>query len=282
MAAQKNKDIRLQVPGGETTVLLHTCCAPCSSAIIEAMLKDGITPVIYYCNPNIYPLEEYEIRKNECTRYAQALGLEIVDADYDHERWLEEVKGLENEPERGGRCLKCFKIRLLRTAQYAAQRGIKVITTTLASSRWKSLDQINEAGRWACQQVVPPDGREGRISAAPLTSVRCSENIEAVTVPDPNVSEWSVCPTGAVGDSRLGVDMVPPDGRVIWWNHNWRKNGLQERRLQIIKEYDFYNQLYCGCEFSMHRNQSTGLPSSSDLTSTTQFSLTSDGISSLL
>lgn len=228
MAAQKNKDIRLQVPGGETTVLLHTCCAPCSSAIIEAMLKDGITPVIYYCNPNIYPLEEYEIRKNECTRYAQALGLEIVDADYDHERWLEEVKGLENEPERGGRCLKCFKIRLLRTAQYAAQRGIKVITTTLASSRWKSLDQINEAGRWACQQIVLPDGK------------------------------------------------------VIWWNHNWRKNGLQERRLQIIKEYDFYNQLYCGCEFSMHRNQSTGLPSSSDLTSTTQFSLTSEGMSSLL
>lgn len=268
---KKNNDFHLQVPGGETTVLLHTCCAPCSSAIIEAMLKDGITPVIYYCNPNIYPLEEYEIRKNECTRYAQALGLEIVDADYDHERWLEEVKGLENEPERGGRCLKCFKIRLLRTAQYAAQRGIKVITTTLASSRWKSLDQINEAGRWACQQVVPPDGREGRISAAPLTSARCSENIEAVTVPDPNLSEWSVCPTGAVGDSRLGVDMVPPDGRVIWWNHNWRKNGLQERRLQIIKEYDFYNQLYCGCEFSMRKNQST-----------TQFSLTSDGISSLL
>ena len=253
MGVKKNKDIRLQVPGGETTVLLHTCCAPCSSAIIEAMMKDGITPVIYYCNPNIYPLEEYEIRKNECTRYARSLGLEIVDADYDHENWLDAVKGLEGEPERGGRCLRCFKIRLLRTAQYAAQRGIRVITTTLASSRWKSLDQINEAGRWACQQIVPPDSKGRRISAAPLTSARCSENIEAVTVPDPNVSEWSVCPTGAVGDSRLGVDMVPPDGKVIWWDHNWRKNGLQERRLQIIKEYDFYNQLYCGCEFSMRK-----------------------------
>lgn len=199
MGVKKNKDFRLQVPGGETTVLLHTCCAPCSSAIIEAMMKDGITPVIYYCNPNIYPLEEYEIRKNECTRYARSLGLEIVDADYDHENWLDAVKGLEGEPERGGRCLRCFKIRLLRTAQYAAQRGIKVITTTLASSRWKSLDQINEAGCWACQQIVPPDGK------------------------------------------------------VIWWDHNWRKNGLQERRLQIIKEYDFYNQLYCGCEFSMRK-----------------------------
>ena len=197
---------------GETTVLLHTCCAPCSSAIIEALLQSGITPIIYYCNPNIYPQEEYEIRKNECTRYAQAKGLEIVDADYDHENWLSEMKGLENEPERGGRCLKCFKLRLLRTAQYARERGIKVITTTLASSRWKSLDQINEAGQWA------------------------------------------------VDGSRLGVEIVPPDDRqVIWWDHNWRKGGLQERRLQIIKEYDFYNQRYCGCEFSMRKEDLTSM-----------------------
>ena len=169
-------------------------------------MNSGITPVIYYCNPNIYPREEYEIRKNECTRYAQALGLEIVDADYDHENWLREVAGMENEPERGGRCLKCFKLRLLRTAQFAAQRGIKVISTTLASSRWKSLDQINEAGRWACEEV-----------------------------------------------SRQ-YNMTPPDEIVIWWDQNWRKNGLQERRLQILKEYDFYNQLYCGCEFSMRKD----------------------------
>ena len=197
--------LEIQAPMGEKTVLLHTCCAPCSSAIIEAMISNGITPVIYYCNPNIYPLEEYEIRKNECTRYARSLGLEIIDADYDHESWLEAIRGMENEPERGGRCLKCFKLRLLRTAEYAMQRGIKVITTTLASSRWKSLDQINEAGFWACSQI------NGRSSTAPLAS-------------------------------------------VVWWDQNWRKGGLQERRLQIIKEYDFYNQLYCGCEFSMRKD----------------------------
>ena len=218
------KKMEIQAPMGEKTVLLHTCCAPCSSAIIEALMQNGITPVIYYCNPNIYPQEEYEIRKNECTRYAQSLGLEIVDADYDHENWLDAVKGMENEPERGGRCLKCFKLRLLRTAQYASERGIKVITTTLASSRWKSLDQINEAGRWACRQL---------------------------TASDPNVSEWSVCPPGAVDESRLGVEMIPSG--IIWWDQNWRKGGLQERRLQIIKEYDFYNQLYCGCEFSIRK-----------------------------
>ena len=212
----KRKHNIIQAPMGETTVLLHTCCAPCSSAIIEALLQNGITPVIYYCNPNIYPYEEYEIRKNECTRYAESLGLEIVDADYDHEGWLAEMKGLESEPERGGRCLKCFKLRLLKTAQYARERGIKAITTTLASSRWKSLDQINEAGRWACNQ--------------------------------------------------LGENETP-----VWWDQNWRKNGLQERRNQIIKEYDFYNQRYCGCEFSMP----------SDLASM-QSSLTSEGTDSLV
>ena len=190
----------IQAPTGETTVLLHTCCAPCSSAIIEAMMQNGITPVIYYCNPNIYPLEEYEIRKNECTRYARSLGLEIIDADYDHDNWLDAVRGLEDEPERGGRCLKCFKLRLLRTAEYARSHGIRVITTTLASSRWKSLDQINEAGQWACSLVSAPENE------------------------------------------------------VIWWGHNWKKGGLQERRLQIIKEYEFYNQQYCGCEFSMRKD----------------------------
>ena len=241
------KKMEIQAPMGEKTVLLHTCCAPCSSAIIEALMQNGITPVIYYCNPNIYPQEEYEIRKNECTRYAQSLGVEIVDADYDHENWLNAVKGMENEPERGGRCMKCFKLRLLRTAQYASERGIKVITTTLASSRWKSLDQINEAGRWACQQPI----LVRRSSAAPLASARCSENIEAATAPDPNVSEWSVCPHGAVDESRLGVEMIPSG--IIWWDQNWRKGGLQERRRQIIKEYDFYNQLYCGCEFSIRK-----------------------------
>ena len=212
----KRKHNIIQAPMGETTVLLHTCCAPCSSAIIEALLQNGITPVIYYCNPNIYPYEEYEIRKNECTRYAESLGLEIIDADYDHEAWLAEMKGLESEPERGGRCLKCFKLRLLKTAQYARERGIKAITTTLASSRWKSLDQINEAGLWACSQA---------------------------------------------GESETPV----------WWDQNWRKNGLQERRNQIIKEYDFYNQRYCGCEFSMP----------SDLASM-QSSLTSEGTDSLV
>ena len=69
------KKYQIEVPEGEKTVLLHTCCAPCSSAIIECLINNGIRPVIYYCNPNIFPYEEYLIRKNECTRYARSLGL---------------------------------------------------------------------------------------------------------------------------------------------------------------------------------------------------------------
>ena len=148
---QMKKKFEINVPVGATTVLLHTCCAPCSSAIIECLMKNGVTPVIYYSNPNIYPLEEYLIRKNECTRYADSLGLTIIDDDYCHDEWLAHVKGLENEPERGRRCRRCFEMRLRRTARYAHENGISVVTTTLASSRWKSLEQINAAGQWAVE-----------------------------------------------------------------------------------------------------------------------------------
>ena len=189
MAKQKYK---VEVPGGEEKVLLHTCCAPCSSAIVECLLQHGIRPTIFYCNPNIHPLEEYLKRKNECTRYAESLGLEIVDADYDHDDWLRCIKGLEEEPERGGRCLKCFRLRLRKTAEYAREHGFKVITTTLASSRWKSLEQIEAAGLDACADIP----------------------------------------------------------EVTFWEQNWRKGGLSERRVEIIKEMHFYNQTYCGCEFS--------------------------------
>jgi predicted adenine nucleotide alpha hydrolase (AANH) superfamily ATPase len=81
----KKSGLILEVPGGAKRVLLHTCCAPCSSAIIEIMLRQGITPTVFYSNSNIFPLEEYLHRKDECTRYAQSLGLEIVDDDYGQE-----------------------------------------------------------------------------------------------------------------------------------------------------------------------------------------------------
>lgn len=174
-------------------LLLHTCCAPCSAAIIEWLLANGIRPVLFYFNPNIYPREEYDIRKAECSRYAASLGIEIIDGDYDHAAWREEVHGLEGDPERGRRCLQCFRMRMLATARMAHERGFDRFATTLASSRWKSLQQIAEAGHWAASQF---------------------------------------------------------DG-VEFLEKNWRKGGLSERRRALLVENGFYNQQYCGCEFSM-------------------------------
>lgn len=188
---KKKNDI--EIPEGISQVLLHACCAPCSSAIVEWMLQHGIRPTIFYFNPNIFPYEEYEIRKNESKRHADSLGIPWIDGDYNHAQWLEQIQGLEHEPERGSRCLQCFRMRLTATALQAQALGITHFTTTLASSRWKSLEQITQAGL-AAQAAVPS---------------------------------------------------------TLFWAQNWRKGGLQDRRNQLLREYDFYNQLYCGCEFSM-------------------------------
>lgn len=106
-------------------------------------------PYCVYCNPNIYPQEEYEIRKQEAIRFVTSQNLDFIDADYDYDHWRNAMSGLENEPERGSRCLKCFTLRLTETARYASEHDFQVFTTTLASSRWKNLEQINEAGQRA-------------------------------------------------------------------------------------------------------------------------------------
>ena len=132
-------------------VLLHSCCAPCSSTILEWLLQHDYAPTIFYFNPNIFPQEEYLVRKNECQRYAAKLGVPFVDGDYDHALWREAVKGLENEPERGARCRVCFGVRMLATARTAKRLGIESFTTTLAGSRWKRLEQIREAAEEAAR-----------------------------------------------------------------------------------------------------------------------------------
>ena len=136
-------------------MLLHSCCAPCSAAILEWMGQNGYEPTILFYNPNIFPEEEYLRRKNEIVRYAHETGVAIVDLDggnaggpweQQHAQWLDCTVGLEGEPERGRRCLACFKHRLCVAATYAAEHGFPLFTTTLASSRWKDIRQINDSG----------------------------------------------------------------------------------------------------------------------------------------
>ena len=176
-------------------ILLHSCCAPCSAPILEWMLDNGCVPVLFFFNPNIFPDGEYLKRKDECLRYAEKLGVGFVDGDYDHARWLAEIAGLEDRPERGERCVCCFRIRMEATARLAAEQGFPVFTTTLTGSRWKSFDQIAAAGRQAASAV----------------------------------------------------------NGVRFWDKDWKKGGLTERRKILLRENDFYNQQYCGCEFSFRK-----------------------------
>lgn len=135
-----------EAPNGESKVLMHSCCAPCSGPLIEKMAESGIDLTIFFYNPNIHPKKEYEIRKKENIRYAEKLGLSFIDADYDVQNWFSRAKGMEHEPERGIRCTMCFDMRFERTALYAHENDFKIITSSLGISRWKNMNQINDCG----------------------------------------------------------------------------------------------------------------------------------------
>jgi predicted adenine nucleotide alpha hydrolase (AANH) superfamily ATPase len=139
----------IEPPDGERRVLLHSCCAPCSGEVMEAMTKVGISYTIFFYNPNIHPREEYELRKTENIRFAEKCGIAFVDADYDTDNWFARVKGLEWEPERGARCTSCFDMRFERTALYAVEHEFRVFTSCLGISRWKNMEQINGCGQRA-------------------------------------------------------------------------------------------------------------------------------------
>lgn len=122
-------------------LLLHCCCAPCSSACIER-LKEYFDITFYYYNPNIYPESEYDKRAEEFKK----LGVDIIKCKYDHDEFLKVTKGLENEPEGGARCRICIAERMMRTFEYAVQNGYDIVTTTLSISPHKDAEFINLTG----------------------------------------------------------------------------------------------------------------------------------------
>ena len=137
---------KLETPNGEASLLLHSCCAPCAGEIMEAVAASKINTTVYFYNPNIHPIEEYELRKEENKRYCEALDFKFIDADYDKDNWFDRIKGLEDEPERGERCTKCFDMRFERSALFAHENNFSLFATTLGISRWKDLDQVNNSG----------------------------------------------------------------------------------------------------------------------------------------
>ena len=143
---------KLEAPNGANRILLHSCCAPCEGEVLETLLASGITPTVFFYNPNIHPKGEYEIRKGEDKKFCEKIGVKHIDSDYDTNNWFRRVKGLEWEPERGARCSVCFDMRFERTALYAHENGYNLFSSSLGISRWKNMEQINGCGERAASK----------------------------------------------------------------------------------------------------------------------------------
>ena len=138
---------RLEAEGTRPRLLLHACCAPCSSATLER-LADHFDLTILYYNPNIYPPEEYHRREKELERFVQQAGYRfpVVELPYEPHEFYSAVKGLEREPEKGERCTVCYRLRLEQAARYAAEQGFEWYCTTLSISPMKDPVRINTLG----------------------------------------------------------------------------------------------------------------------------------------
>ena len=133
-------------------ILLHICCAPCGSASVERVLRDNREVALFFSNSNIFPEEEYNKRLYYTEKLASFYGITLYHDKYEHERWLDRIKGLEDEPEKGRRCSECFSFSLENTVRKADELGIEEIATTLTISPHKN-----------SKLIIDIAGRHGRI-----------------------------------------------------------------------------------------------------------------------
>lgn len=146
-----DKEIENIIKEGKVkTLLLHSCCAPCSSYVLE-YLSDFFKITVLYYNPNIFPKEEYEYRIEEQRKLIDAMPvknkIEFISTDYEPEKFYEIAKGYENIPEGGERCFRCYELRLRESAKYAKKGGFDFFTTTLSISPLKNAEKLNEIGK---------------------------------------------------------------------------------------------------------------------------------------
>ena len=139
-------------------LVLMSCCAPCSAGAIR-QLADGAVPgvgdfIVLFYNPNIYPDFEYQKRLAEQIKYCEKLGVKYAVGDYNHDAWRTAVRGLEDAPERGARCSKCFAFRFGFAREFAAQHGYDAVGSVFGVSRFKDQAQVDAAGRDACGEII--------------------------------------------------------------------------------------------------------------------------------
>ena len=197
-------------------LLLHCCCAPCSSATLERLQADWQVDIYYY-NPNIYPEEEYAHRVEEQQRLIREFPhhhpIHFLAGRYDPREFYEAVKGREAEPEGGDRCTVCYQLRLRETARVAAEKGFDYFTTTLTVSPLKDADRLNIIG---------------------------AEEAERLRKAGPAADGSETADPAAAGPSWLYSDFK-------------KKNGYQ-RSIELSARYEMYRQDYCGCVYSLRRD----------------------------
>ena len=196
----KELDRIIQKRGGKLPrVLLHSCCGPCSSAVLEYLTQYFDVTLLWY-NPNIYPQAEFDRRFRTQVELIEKMGLSdrvsVLAEPRKSEDYYARIKGLENEPEGGKRCAECFRLRLMECARLAKHYGYDYFCSTLTLSRHKDAELINTLG----EEI-------GR---------------------------------------AVGVSWLPSD---------FKKRDGENRSIELCEQYDIYRQLYCGCEFSLHRRE---------------------------
>ena len=185
--------------GKRARVLLHSCCGPCSSAVLEYLTRYFDVTILWY-NPNLYPQAEFERRYQTQRELIEKMGFAdsvgILAEPWRHEDYDRCARGLETEPEGGARCTECFRLRLTECARLAKQHGFDYFCTTLTLSRHKDETRIN----------------------------------------------------------RLGEEIGRAAG-VAWLPSDFKKQGREMRASELAEQYGLYRQLYCGCEYSLHKRE---------------------------
>ena len=225
----------ISADGKKPTLLLHACCGPCSSYVLEYLCRFFEITVLYY-NPNIYPPAEYDRRLNELltfyTKFLPAKNVRVIQAPYYPEDFYKAAGTRENpelakEPERGERCRRCYELRLRYTYDYACANNFDYFCTTLSISPFKDAAMINEIGeKLVCEAAL----RQAQRPQASAQGHQASAQ-----------ENWN---ENAVAEPVEGPRWLPSDFK--------KRNGFK-RSLELSAEYALYRQDYCGCIYSQAR-----------------------------
>ncbi len=229
----------LQSAGERKSVLLHSCCGPCSSYVVT-YLKEYFDVTVLYYNPNIYPEEEYTHRLSEQARLLKELEVPLIEIGYDHHEFLDYVRGYEAEPEGGARCKSCFELRLNKTYELAREYNFDYICTTLTVSPHKNAMVINAVGQnivsaYMCHKTDTEPGR-AEFNNSEL-------NVLDISLPETGSRE--------PGKEGLNEDQSRYAAHnIMWLPGDFKKREGYKKSIELSKQYDLYRQEYCGCEFA--------------------------------